>query len=380
MASYFGNVTGGFLNLREIANTGSTRLASIPNGTQLVVSDYSENVQWYCTTYNGNSGFVMKEYIDNLSVVPYVSATVIGGALNLRAAPSTSANSLIQIPNGTSVSVQEHNDTWSSVTYGGYNGFVMTQYLTLVSNNPTPNVTGLFYGVVTTDGGTLNVRSRASSSGSYLGKLPNGRILICENSGTSGWYKIRFQGNDAYVSADYVAIQNQQVHSTYPERINYIYQPELGQGDPIFYDGASGEWCQLFVNWLLRAVHLPTNHVPSTSGTGYGIQFWVRNADFYFKNATYKKKLNSRYSLGVDDTLTTAERNYTPSVGDVIYFRWNNAADDVYVSHTGVVSRVSGGRVYTIEGNAGDDDVVMYRNFSLNDDEIVGYGKPNYSA
>lgn len=144
-----------------------------------------------------------------------------------------------------------------------------------------------------------------------------------------------------------------------------------------YFDNASGQWCQLFVNWLLRASYMPSNRVPTTASTGEGIQFWVRNAKFYFKSAAWKGPLNTRYSLGVGSTLTTAEQNYTPVPGDVIYFRWSDADSSVYVSHTGIVTSVSNGYVHTIEGNK--SSAVGERSILLTNSQIVGYGKPNYS-
>ena len=113
MATYNGQVTGGGLNLRASASTNSSRLVQIPNNTQIVVSDYSGNSEWYCTTYSGQSGFVMKQYVNILGNVAFRSCAVTGGGLNLRAYPSTSAPSPVQIPNGTALTVQTHNSTWS---------------------------------------------------------------------------------------------------------------------------------------------------------------------------------------------------------------------------------------------------------------------------
>lgn len=161
MATYNGQVTGGGLNLRASASTNSSRLVQIPNNTQIVVSDYSGNSEWYCTTYSGQSGFVMKQYVNILGNVAFRSCAVTGGGLNLRAYPSTSAPSPVQIPNGTALTVQTHNSTWSSTTYNGNSGFVMSQYLTDGGGTvdpPTPT-TGMFYGRVTVTSGTLNVRN-----------------------------------------------------------------------------------------------------------------------------------------------------------------------------------------------------------------------------
>lgn len=263
MATYNGQVTGGGLNLRASASTTSSALVQIPNNTQIVVSDYSGNTSWYCTTYSGKSGFVMKQYVNILGNVASRSCAVTGGGLNLRAYPSTSAPSPIQIPNGTALTVQTHNSTWSSTTYNGNSGFVMSQYLTDGGGTidpPTPT-TGMFYGRVTVTSGTLNVRN--APGGDTIGSLPNNRILICEDIGNSSWYRTHYKGNNAYVSTSYITrITSPAVHSTYVQRCNYIYPPEIGRTNPAYFDNASGQWCQLFVNWLLRASYMPSNRVP----------------------------------------------------------------------------------------------------------------------
>lgn len=129
MATYNGQVTGGALNLRASASTSSTRLTQIPNRTNIVVSDYGGNASWYCTTYNNYSGFVLKKYVNILSSVATRTCFVTGGSLALRESPSTSATILAYIPNATQLSAQTHNSQWSSVSYNGVSGFVLSQYL-----------------------------------------------------------------------------------------------------------------------------------------------------------------------------------------------------------------------------------------------------------
>ena len=72
----------------------------------------------------------------------------------------------------------------------------------------------------------------------------------------------------------------------------------------------------------------------------------------------------------------------TPKVGDQIYFGTKGNE-----SHTGIVYKVDGNKVYTIEGNtSGASGViangggVCKKSYSLSYDKIVGYGRPNYAA
>lgn len=63
-----------------------------------------------------------------------------------------------------------------------------------------------------------------------------------------------------------------------------------------------------------------------------------------------------------------------PKPGDTIYF--GNSLSDC--EHIGIVEKVEGSTVYTIEGNA--DNQVKRCSYSLNSGRIVGYGRPNYDT
>lgn len=63
-----------------------------------------------------------------------------------------------------------------------------------------------------------------------------------------------------------------------------------------------------------------------------------------------------------------------PRPGDTIYF--GNSLSDC--NHIGIVEKVDGSRVYTIEGNA--DNMVKGKSYSLGDRSIVGYGRPKYDV
>ena len=61
----------------------------------------------------------------------------------------------------------------------------------------------------------------------------------------------------------------------------------------------------------------------------------------------------------------------TPEVGDQVFFY---ASGDI--NHTGIVIRVVGGSVVTIEGNSSDQ--VAERCYSVSDSKIAGYGRPRW--
>lgn len=79
-----------------------------------------------------------------------------------------------------------------------------------------------------------------------------------------------------------------------------------------------------------------------------------------------------------------AGRFYTsdPQPGDRIFFYGvrNGKVDKTIWQHTGMVSDVKNGKVYTIEGNAGPNSTqVIETSYTLGAAKIAGYGRPDWS-
>lgn len=123
-------------------------------------------------------------------------------------------------------------------------------------------------------------------------------------------------------------------------------------------------WCDMFVDWCfvqtfgleltLKMTNQPMN--------GYGAG--CTNSAIYYKNMGRFFKAN-------------------PQPGDQIFFKKNNRGE---MSHTGIVEKVEGGRVYTIEGNTSSAKGVVAnggsvnrKSYSLSYDKIGGYGRPNWA-
>lgn len=62
-----------------------------------------------------------------------------------------------------------------------------------------------------------------------------------------------------------------------------------------------------------------------------------------------------------------------PQKGDVIYFYYDGG-----INHTGIITSVSGGLIYTIEGNS--SDMVSRRTYASGSAVIAGYGRPKWSV
>ena len=108
-------------------------------------------------------------------------------------------------------------------------------------------------------------------------------------------------------------------------------------------------WCHAFVSWCANQAGLG-DCIPRTASCATGVSWFSQRGRFH-----------------------TRTSGYTPQKGDIIYFGANGG------SHVGIVTSVSNGRVYTIEGNARNTVKVNggYSNgYSLSDTNIYGYGNP----
>lgn len=122
-----------------------------------------------------------------------------------------------------------------------------------------------------------------------------------------------------------------------------------------FYNGRKNgyDWCDVFVDWCFvttfgrelaqRLLCQPDRSLGA--GTAYSLGY-------------YKKK----------------GRLFTePEPGDQIFF-----GDAKSTWHTGIVTRVAGGFVYTVEGNAGEPSAVRACKYAVGAWNIKGYGRPDW--
>ncbi len=139
---------------------------------------------------------------------------------------------------------------------------------------------------------------------------------------------------------------------------NYTkYARDFDQKYPNWYNGKKNgyAWCDMFVDWCFLTAFGYENALRLTcqpeKSAGAGCTYSLR----YYKNK------GQFHTSG-------------PKPGDQIFF--GTSIDNS--SHTGIVEKVDGSKVYTIEGNTSDK--VARRSYALNNSRILGYGRPAYDA
>ena len=106
------------------------------------------------------------------------------------------------------------------------------------------------------------------------------------------------------------------------------------------------DWCACFVTWCANECgYIESGVMPNFS--------WCETGVNWFK-----------------DRNQWLDPGATPNPGDIIFFDWDNSGDP---DHVGIVERVEGGYVYTIEGNSGDS--VWQNTYAVANPCIYGFGE-----
>jgi hypothetical protein len=158
----------------------------------------------------------------------------------------------------------------------------------------------------------------------------------------------------------YAALYGMDGTGTGSKSIVEVAQKYIGnKGGEIFWRwmgfGSRVSWCACFASYCAdEAGYVKTGILPKSAscekgGKGSWI-YWLKKRGLWREAA-----------------------DYTPRTGDLIFFDWGG---DGLADHIGIVERVEGRTVHTIEGNT--SDTVARRSYSLTSNSVKGYGAPNY--
>lgn len=130
------------------------------------------------------------------NVTQYATATT---TVNVRSSDSEQADKLGKVTEGTRLQVLEVRvNGWTKVIYERKEGYIKSEYLEMVESAAGIETIGTV--TATTN---INVRAAASETADKVGTLIGGataELIATEN----GWCKIKYNGQIAYVKADYV--------------------------------------------------------------------------------------------------------------------------------------------------------------------------------
>ncbi len=200
-----------FLNLREYPSYDARVLGIYYNGAQCRIIS-AEN-GWYMVEIDGMLGYFKEEFVKRASSsgagqVSYAYAAASSGkTVNLRSAPSMSAQVLTRVPLGQQVEVLLKGTQFWYVSWQGQWGFMASAYLkesgSVQPVTPSePQTQG--YATVDYPGG-LNLRQQPSASSRVLTVCPMGARAEILKPGLQ-WCQVRYAGTVGYMMTRYLTV------------------------------------------------------------------------------------------------------------------------------------------------------------------------------
>lgn len=116
------------VNLRKGADTSYSSFGTIPEGTNLSVSEVQSG--WGKTSFNGNSGWISLDYAKFVSETKSFSTGtyITFNDLNLRCGIGTSFDVSAIIPKGCEISVTDISAGWGKVSFEGNDGWICLDF------------------------------------------------------------------------------------------------------------------------------------------------------------------------------------------------------------------------------------------------------------
>lgn len=211
------------LNVRTEPSSVAQKIGVVKFGQQYQVLDKSSNWikidfdnknAWVCADYvvirdeqHITSDVEKQEEVKNEQGTEKMFKLVNVSVLNVRTENSSSSKKIGTLKYGTKVQVLETLNGWDRIDADSITGWVSNEHLKEVANgkqsvsdNEIIEKVILKTAVVNTS--TLNVRKNANTSSQKIGSL-NKNAVVAIVGEENGWYKIKYNNQYAYISAEY---------------------------------------------------------------------------------------------------------------------------------------------------------------------------------
>ncbi len=207
------------LNLRTTASLSGGIVTVIPSGGRVQVTGSSQN-GFYPLKYGSNSGWASGNFLkfdagqdpgqaasSGSNPPPATTtgptATVVGGALNMRSGAGTNFGVIAVLPNAATVTLTgQTSGSWKSISYNGLAGWAFGDYLSTggsTSGTAPPATSGT---AVTS--ASLNMRSGAGAGFSLLKVVPSGATVSLTSNVSNGYTQVVHGGTTGWVLSIYL--------------------------------------------------------------------------------------------------------------------------------------------------------------------------------
>lgn len=132
----------------------------------------------------------------------------VKNALNVRSDPSEDSEKVGMLYKDCGGTILDRQNGWTKLQSGNIVGWAKDEYLLFGDDaRALANDVGRMIATVNTE--TLRVRMEPDAEAGVYGLIPKGQIAEVMNDGSSEWICIDYEGNDGYVSSEYVTLDFQ---------------------------------------------------------------------------------------------------------------------------------------------------------------------------
>ena len=127
--------------------------------------------------------------------------------VNVRAAADTASEKIGSIDKGAAITRTAVEGEWSKVNYGGYDGYIKSEYLSTevpdstIEEEPADTGAALSEGTEVRLEDTINIRSRMSEDSDRVGTAYAGETVTVVMSYAEGWTKVNWNGKTGYIKS-----------------------------------------------------------------------------------------------------------------------------------------------------------------------------------
>ena len=200
-------------------------------------------------------------------------ANVESGNLNVRAVASTDGKLVGKLPKDAACEVVETKDGWSHIKSGEVEGYVSRDFL-LTGPEAKLRAAQLVHTVAIANTDGLNVRQEPNTSSEIVTQVGQGEEMEYVETGADGWVKISIDGEEAYVSQEYVTVEEKldtaitMTELLYGQgvsdvRVDLVEYAKQFVGNPYVWGGTSltkGADCSGFVLAVFKKYGISLSH------------------------------------------------------------------------------------------------------------------------
>ena len=169
--------------------------------------------------------------------------------LALKYTPDENAGKYFNIPEGTSLHIDNVSSGWGQTSYNGCTGWVSLRYTRITGDYPTPQpssgyISPVYYTVYNTEGEGLELRTSPTTSSSTFGPMYDGTVIKAE--AVSGeWVYGSWNGHYGWCHTAYLRGSYASEIETYEARVRQQAQTNV---QPVI--SAGGGYAQAYIDIL----------------------------------------------------------------------------------------------------------------------------------